>query len=321
MKSILYAVLFLLVPKLCISQATSVNKTIFLDSLFRETSKTNHTYYRVIKDYYSTQKRYEIKEYYKSGVLKMEGISTNKEGFPIEGEQTYYYENGNKKSITNYIKGLANGQDIEWYENGNKKLEGEYIEDKKKRTSQNKINQFWNEDGVQKVVDGNGFFEGKLEKEGFEGFEEISKGEIKNGFKEGTWEGLSKKPNYNYKETYKNGMLVSGVSTGKDGKTCAYTELEIKPEPKNGMMDFYKFIARNFRTPSNPGLKGKVYITFIVNEDGKIVEPKILRDLGYGTGNEAIRVVTAYNNFAPGLQRGRKVRCAYSLPITIQSAN
>ena len=56
----------------------------------------------------------------------MEGISTNKEGFSIEGEQTYYYENGNKKSVTNYIKGRVNGKDFELYENGNKKEEGEY---------------------------------------------------------------------------------------------------------------------------------------------------------------------------------------------------
>lgn len=189
----------------------------------------------------------------------MEGTSENKEGDTKEGETTYYYKNGRKKSVTNYVKGRVNGKDLEWYDNGNKKLEGEYIEDKKKkRTAQHKINQFWDITGIQKVTDGNG-------------------------------------------ETY------------------TYTEVEIAPNPKKGIMDFYKFIAKNYRTPEKQGLKGKVYITFVVDKEGKIVEPRALRDIGFGTGEEAIRVVTAYDGFAPGEQRGQKVRCTYSLPISIQS--
>ena len=84
-------------------------------------------------------------------------------------------------------------------------------------------------------------------------------------------------------------------------------------------MDFYNYIAKNYRTPDVQGLKGKVYITFVVDKEGEIVEPRVLRDLGYGTGKEAIRVVTAYEGFIPGEQRGRKVRCTYSLPIAIQA--
>ena len=52
----------------------------------------------------------------------MEGTSKTKEGYPKEGELTYYYENGNKKSVSNYTKGRAYGKDFGWYENGNKKL-------------------------------------------------------------------------------------------------------------------------------------------------------------------------------------------------------
>lgn len=314
MKSILFAILFLLVPKLAISQLSENDKIIYLDSTNMATTSNNYKYYRIIKDYKLNKDSYTILEYYKSGTLQMEGTSTNKEGYSKEGELTYYYENGKKKSVTNYIKGRVNGKDFEWYDNGNKKLEGEYIEEEKKRIAEHKINQFWDINGVQKITDGNGFFEDQ-------GEFVTSNGEIKNGFKEGLWEGSSKKSKYSYKETYKNGKLISGISTDKNGKTYDYTEIEIKPEPKNGIMDFYKFIARNYRTPEKQGLKGKVYLTFVIDKDGKIVEPKILRDLGYGTGTEAIRVVTAYDGFSPGEQRGQKVRCTYSLPISIQSAN
>lgn len=313
MKSILLAILFLFIPKPAISQVTSVDKTIYLDSLFRETSKINHSYYKVIKDYYSNQKSYEIKEYYKSGALETEWTSANKEGYSIEGKQTCYYENGNKKSVTNYIKGRVNGKDFEWYENGNKKLEGEYFEDENKHTNQHKIHQFWDINGVQEVIDGNGFFENQEKKE-------FSKGEIKNGLKEGPWEGSFEK-SFSYKEKYKNGKLISGVSTDKNGTTYPYTELEIRPEPKNGIMDFYKYIGKNYKLPNIEGLNGKVYITFVVDKDGKIVEPKVLRDLGYGTGAEAIRIMKNCDNWSPGEQRGRKVRCTYSLPISINTSN
>jgi hypothetical protein len=207
----------------------------------------------------------------------------------------------------------VNGKDFEWYENGNKKLEGEYFEDENKHTNQHKIYQFWNESGLQKVIDGNGFFEDQ-------GKKEFSKGEIKNGFKEGPWEGSFEK-SFSYKEKYKNGKLLSGVSTDKNGTTYPYTELEIRPEPKNGIMNFYKYISKNYKLPNIEGLNGKVYITFVVDKDGKIVEPKVLRDLGYGTGAEAIRIMKNCDNWSPGEQRGRKVRCTYSLPISINTSN
>jgi antitoxin component YwqK of YwqJK toxin-antitoxin module len=311
MKSKFTFLLFVLITTVSYSQSEN-DKIIYLDSTNMVTTSNNYKYYRIIKDYKLDKESYTILDYYKSGALQMEGTSQNKEGFSKEGEITYYYENGKKKSVTNFVKGRVNGKDFEWYDNGNKKLEGVYIEDEKKRTAQHKIDQFWDINGVQKITDGNGFFEDQ-------GESESSKGEIKNGFKEGLWEGTFKKHKNSYKETYKNGKLISGISTDKNGETYKYTEEEIAPNPKNGIMDFYKFIAKNYKTPENPGLKGKVYITFVVDKEGKIVEPKVLRDIGYGTGDEAIRVVTAYDGFAPGQQRGQKVRCTFSLPISIQS--
>ena len=290
------------------------DKLVYLDSSSIETKSENYKYYRIIKDYYLDTDSYEIKEYYKSGVLKTHGTSKIKDHFSKEGGVTYYYENGNQKAITFYKKGRLNGEDIQWYENGNKKLESLNIEDESKRTSKRIYNQFWDVNGVQKVINGNGFFEDQNENE-------YSKGEIKNGFKEGDWEGYFKKPDYSYKETYKDGKLISGISTDKNGKTHTYTKVEIAPEPKDGIMDFYKFIGANYRTPDMKGLAGKVYLTFVVDKRGKIVEPKVIRDIGYGTGKEAVRVVLLYDGFIPGEQRGQKVRCSYSLPISIQSSN
>jgi antitoxin component YwqK of YwqJK toxin-antitoxin module len=312
MKSTLLAILLLFIPKLVVSQ--SADKKIFLDSTWNETTSENYKYYRIIKDYSSDKELYTINDYYKNGVLQMEGTSKTKDDKSKEGEFVFYYENGNKKAVTHYIKSRPNGKSTEWYENGNKKIEREFIENKKNRPAQIKINQFWDANGVQKVVDGNGFLEDQGENESV-------KGALKNGFKEGTWEGSSTKFGISYKETYQDGKLISGTSTDKNGETYHYTEAEVRPNPKKGLMDFYKFIAKNYNIPNSlpKDASGKIYITFVVDKEGKIVEPKILRDLGYGTGQEAARIITAYDGFTPGEQRGRKVRCTYSIPISIQA--
>ena len=85
------------------------------------------------------------------------------------------------------------------------------------------------------------------------------------------------------------------------------------------MGGFYEFIAKNYRTPDVQGLKGKVVVSFVVEKDGSIVEVKVIKDLGYGTGAEAIRVLNLSPKWKPGLQDGKPVRVIFSLPITIQA--
>lgn len=312
MKSILLALLFLFVPKLAISQASSIDRKIFLDSTWNETTSENYKYYRIIKDYYSDKELYVINDYYKTGVLQMEGTSKTKDDISKEGEFIFYYENGNKKAVTNYIKSLPNGKCSEWYENGNKKLEGEYIENEKTFFGELKVLQYWNSKQIQTVVDGNG------------DYEEISEfffasGKIKEGFKEGHWEGYDKKMGYTFNENYEDKKLISGVSIDSSKVSRNYKILEIKPVPKKGYEDFYKYVGKKFKIPNMPkGAGGKIYLKFIVDKEGQIIEPKIIKGIGYGADEEAIRVVSTYKNFAPGEIRGIKVRCTFSLPISIR---
>jgi len=96
--------------------------------------------------------------------------------------------------------------------------------------------------------------------------------------------------------------------------------IEVKPDFPGGIEKFYKFVGNNYKTPEEEGLKGKVYVTFVVEKDGSLTDIKVLRDIGYGTGAEAIRVLKKCPKWTPGEQNGKKVRVLYSLPITIQSA-
>ncbi len=96
--------------------------------------------------------------------------------------------------------------------------------------------------------------------------------------------------------------------------------IEVKPDFPGGMEKFYKFVGKNFQVPEEEGLKGKVFVTFVVEKDGSLTDIKVIRDIGYGTGKEAIRVLKTCPKWNPGEQNGKKVRVLYSLPISIQSA-
>jgi len=300
--------LFLL-PLIIFSQ-NNFPKKILLDSIWKETTEKNHKYYRIIESYNPRTELYKIKDYYKSGVLQMEGNSRTEDSYSKEGEYTFYYENGNKKSIANFSKNRLIGKNEEWYENGTKKSEGEFYESKKGFNSNYKLYQYWNPEGKQTIKDGNGHFEEK-------GEDYFNSGNIQNGLKEGIWKGeFNKKSKYN--EEYKNGEIVSGISTDADNNEYKYNVLESKPEPKGGIADFYKYIGNNFKTPKGlENIKGKIFTTFIVDKDGKIVEPKTIKSLLEPLDQEAIRVITSYPKWIPAKQRGQYVRVLYSIPITL----
>jgi protein TonB len=96
--------------------------------------------------------------------------------------------------------------------------------------------------------------------------------------------------------------------------------IEVKPDFPGGLEKFYKFVGKNFQVPDEEGLKGKIFVTFVVEKDGSLTDIKVIRDIGYGTGKEAMRVLKSCPRWNPGEQNGKKVRVLYSLPITIQSA-
>lgn len=96
--------------------------------------------------------------------------------------------------------------------------------------------------------------------------------------------------------------------------------IESKPEYPGGMDSFYKHISSNFKPPVNKDFKGgKIIVTFVIEKDGSITDIKIVRDLGFGTGKESIRVLKKAKKWKPGEQNGKKVRVQFALPISLSS--
>ena len=120
-------------------------------------------------------------------------------------------------------------------------------------------------------------------------------------------------------------LTVEPVGTGQvteeDNTIYNSAGIEVKADFPGGVDKFRAFINKNYQVPEEEGLKGKVFVTFVVEKDGSLSDVKVIRDIGYGTGKEAIRVIKSCNiKWNPGEQNGKKVRMLFSLPISIQSA-
>jgi protein TonB len=82
--------------------------------------------------------------------------------------------------------------------------------------------------------------------------------------------------------------------------------------------EMLKFIYKNIKYPPiarENGVEGTVVIRFVVDKNGNVKEPEILRDIKAGCGAEAMRVVNMMPKWKPGQQRGRKVPVYFNLPV------
>ena len=101
-------------------------------------------------------------------------------------------------------------------------------------------------------------------------------------------------------------------------------ENEIFPNPEQqpsfpgGDAARMKFLQQNIKYPQwarESGIQGPVYITFVVEPDGSISSVEILRGIGGGCDEEAIRVIESMPKWNPGKQWGRAVRVQFNMPI------
>jgi len=96
-------------------------------------------------------------------------------------------------------------------------------------------------------------------------------------------------------------------------------KIEKQPSFQGGLEKFYEYIGQNFKVPDVKNLEGKIMMQFIVETDGTLSEIRALKDIGHGTGDEAVRVLKNSPKWNPGEQDGKPVRILYSLPISVKS--
>lgn len=315
MKNQITTLFLLFIPFLGHSQINSNDQVVYLDSLKRIGTIENYKYLRIVKEYKLDKKLYDVAIYYKSGKLNMRGSTTDKDNLKLEGSCVYFFENGNRKKIANYIKNKPSGKEFEWYENGDVKLESEVIQDYKDNTEITRIIQYWDENKTQKVIDGEGeYTEKETDKQTF------SKGRIKNYLKEGTWIGNSSKYKISFLETYNKGKLISGVSTDSLKFQRNYNQILINATPKKGIDFFLKYFGSQIKIPAqkNTILKGTIYLSFTIDKNGKLLNVKTLNKDNYGISDNALKLISEFDEWLPGYYRGVPIQITNTFPITLK---
>jgi protein TonB len=103
-----------------------------------------------------------------------------------------------------------------------------------------------------------------------------------------------------------------------------FTAVEQAPNFPGGDGAFGKYLQKNMRYPAiarENNVQGRVVLTFVVERDGSLTDIKVLRSLGSGTDEEAVRVLKASPKWKPGIQNGRPVRVQYSIPVNFTLAS
>ena len=98
-----------------------------------------------------------------------------------------------------------------------------------------------------------------------------------------------------------------------------YTAVEQQAEFPGGLGAWGRFLSKTLRYPSaaqRAKVGGRVFVSFVVNTDGSVQDVQVLKGVGFGCDEEAIRVIKAMPRWNPGKQSGRAVRSRYTQPIT-----
>ncbi|SIN71098.1 energy transducer TonB [Algoriphagus halophilus] len=113
-------------------------------------------------------------------------------------------------------------------------------------------------------------------------------------------------------------IFFMNVQEGTAQTQEVHQEVDVMPQPPGGMSGLMAFMSENLKYPEQAkekGVEGVVIVSFVVQKDGSISNPEILRGIGAGCDEEAIRVVKAFPSWTPGEKDGEKVNTQIQLPV------
>ena len=123
-------------------------------------------------------------------------------------------------------------------------------------------------------------------------------------------------------------FLVAGVCQAQNKenkiKDGVYTEVEQMPEYPGGVNALMSDVSAAVKYPEEAktkGIQGKVFVSFVVDEQGKVTNAKIERGVEPSLDAESLRVVKSLKDWKPGKEKGKTVKVAFTLPINFALEN
>lgn len=100
-----------------------------------------------------------------------------------------------------------------------------------------------------------------------------------------------------------------------------FIAVETMPEFPGGTTAMMEYLSKSVKYPSDAlavKITGKVFVSFIINEKGKVTDVKVLRGIGTSCDKEAIRVVSEMPDWKPGIQNDETVKVKFTLPVVFK---
>lgn len=104
----------------------------------------------------------------------------------------------------------------------------------------------------------------------------------------------------------------------KTPQDTVFLTIEKEAEYPGGVTRMVEFISKNIRYPDDDrkmGIEGTVYVSFVINKVGRVEDVEVIRGISVGCDREAMRVISKFDPWVPGIQRGKAVKCRFVLPI------
>jgi TonB family protein len=251
-------------------------------------------------------KLYVIAGFYDDGTKLMHAYSLTPKFPPrLEGHYITYFKNGNKMSDRNFEDGDMVGEQVLYYPNGN------LYNKMRKLAGLSNTKMLYNEcrDSTGKILAENGNGTWITYNQDFSRITE--QGKIVNGLKDSIWTENDASGSHFIK--YKTGKEIIDSMTNQ-----IFTSVEVVPEFPGGLDALSDFLNTHIKYPNDARtnhIQGTVILSFVVDIDGSLSDIKVVKGIGWGCDEEAIRVLKSSPRWKPGTQQGKPVRVQYSLPI------
>jgi TonB family protein len=123
---------------------------------------------------------------------------------------------------------------------------------------------------------------------------------------------------FNKEKSVNVNVNASNAQNNANDSKDTYQIVEELPSYKGGTQALQKFLEDNLRYPEEAkkaGIEGKVYVNFVVNAEGRVIEAKIMRSVSPLLNEEALRLTNSMKDWEPGSQHGEKLSMAVTMPI------
>jgi TonB family protein len=227
-----------------------------------------------------------VKDFYKAtDTLQMEAVCSSVNPRLVQdGHATFYHKNGNIERTGLYVQGLPSGVLKTYYINGNPHSVRVFKE------KEELIAQYWTVAGQSLLVNGTGLITEQ---------HEYATGAI-------------------YIEVKDSVQLRSYYIEQND---TIYHHTQTPAEYRGGMETFYRGIAKTMKYPATArrnGVEGRVYVKFIVNEQGALTNASVIKGIGSGCDTEALVACLEQKDWQPARYNNKPVKMQMVLPVTFR---